>query len=486
MTWKRVVLSAGLAMAIAIPADAQRVLYVNGATGNDNVPLSSNSASTPWRTIGRASWGSTNRNSPNAAEAARAGDTIMVAGGTYSFGGTISDRWGVVYNPVNQGTSGSPIVFRAQGAVRLTAPSTRSPVIGCHERNYIIWEGQFELDEAQISVTADTGTVVLAGGTGCGVDGIFIDGNGMPSYVDNHTGVRVESCQSCFVRNSTITDVRHQRGNHNGSAVMLYNSDNTLIEHNYIYSVDNAVFIKGVFGVSDYQSGTIVRRNLMENCDECVTVSDSRASRIYQNVIRNSVIGVNLLAREAGAYYHPVDDWVVNNTVDGMSQACIFVNGGDWHENVRVWNNVLSNCFTANYRSGGPFTANQARIDWEHNVYGSFSLFGDDSNPGEIASFSQWRSAYGHDGASPASVNANPQYVNPASGDFRLCEGPGAPGASCAAVSPASIGVDILDVDGDGSTSDTIRAGAYVTNAEVIGPATGLPRAPRGLTIRTP
>jgi hypothetical protein len=282
-------------------------------------------------------------------------------------------------------------------------------------------------------------------------------------------------------------DVRSQSGNHNGSAVMLYNSDNTLIEHNYIYSVDNGVFIKGVFNVNDYQSGTIVRRNLMVNCEECITVSDSRASRIYQNVVRDSQIGLMLLAREAGTYYHPIDDWFVNNTINGMTQACVMLNGGDWHENVRVWNNVLSNCQVANYRSGGNFSSNRARVSWEHNVYGPFTIFADDANAGEISSFTQWRSAYGHDAQAPASVNANPLFVSTANGDFRLCAGSGAPAGTCSSVSPAQgIGLDILDLDGDGSTSDAIRAGAYVTNVEVIGPATGLPRAPRGLSIRTP
>lgn len=487
MTWNRVVVLAGLAVACALPAQAQRVLYVDGTLGNDSTTIAANSPAAPWRSIGRAAWGSTNRNSPNSAEAAQPGDTVVVAAGTYSFSGTVSNRWGVLYNPVNQGLSGSPITFRAQGNVRLSAPYTQSPVLGCYQRNYITWEGPFELNEASIAITPDTGTVVMTSATGCGVDGIVIDGNGAPPYDDNHTGVRVEGCQSCFVRNSTISDVRSLRGNHNGSAVMLYNSDNTLIEHNYIFSVDNAVFIKGVFNVSDYQSGTIVRRNLMANCDECVTVSDSRASRIYQNVIRDSEIGLHLLAREAGAYYHPVEDWFINNTVNNMSQACVLVTGGDHFQNVRVWNNVLSNCRVANYRSALAFSSNRAVVSWEHNVYGPFTIFADDANAGEISSFTQWRSAYGHDAQAPASVNANPLFVSTANGDFRLCAGSGAPAGTCSSVSPAQgIGLDILDLDGDGSTSDAIRAGAYVTNVEVIGPATGLPRAPRGLSIRTP
>ena len=60
-----------------------RTLYVNSATGNDATTYANNSASTPWRTIGRAAWGSTNYASPNAAQAAQAGDTVLIEAGIY-------------------------------------------------------------------------------------------------------------------------------------------------------------------------------------------------------------------------------------------------------------------------------------------------------------------------------------------------------------------------------------------------------------------
>ena len=469
-----------------LSASAQTTLYVDGTIGNDAVSRSSNTAATPWRTIGRAAWGSTNRSSPNSAEAARAGDTVVVASGTYNYSGTVSNRFSAVYNPVNEGTSpSSTITFQASGAVRLTAPSAAAPVIGCHTRNYVIWQGLFQLDEASISITADTGTVVLVGATGCGVNGISVDGDGAPTYVDNHTGVRIELCQSCFVRNSTITDVRHPNGNHNGSGVMLYNSDNSIIENNFIYDVDNAIFIKGVFGVNDPQSGTIIRRNRLENCDECITVSDSQNSRIYQNVIRNAQIGLNLLARESGAYYHPVGDWFVNNTVYNMTSTCIYLGGSSIYENVRVWNNILTNCNVANLRESTTFPSGNSVVDWEHNNYSGFTTFADDTANGTYT-ISLWKSTFAQDSAAPAGSTSDPVHVNAAGGDFRLCTGVGAPVSTCTGASPVSaLAIDVLDLDGDGSTSDTVRAGAYVNNNEVIGllaPGLG---APTGLRITT-
>ncbi len=483
MNWMRTVFTAGFLLLGALPAVAQTTLYVNGATGNDSVSRAQNSAQTPWRTIGRAAWGSTNRNAPVPSEAAQAGNTVVIAAGTYNFSGTIGNRWGVVYNPVNSGSSASsPITFLASGVVNLTAPATQSPVIGCYERNHIIWRGPFNLDEANITVTADTGVAVLSGGvTGCGIDGAIIDGDGDPGYVDNHNGVRVEGCTSCFIRNTTIHDVRVPNRNHNGSGVMLYDSYNTLIENNRIYDSDNAVFIKGVRS-NAAQSGTIVRNNLFENCSECVTVSHSQNSRVYQNVIRNAGIGVYIFAEDTDPFSHPVGDWVFNNTISNMNQACMFYRGLGT-QNVRVWNNVMASCTYIHYMEG-TFSTNQSIIDWEHNAYFSYGTFADDASSGTL-SFAQWPSVTGHDLAAPAAISADPRFVS--ASDYRLCTGPGAPAASCTAASPArSLGIDLYDLDRDGSTTDVIPAGAYVTNTEVIGPGAGTSTPPPPTTPSAP
>ena len=65
----------GVAMFLAVSTAQAKDLYVNGTSGNDGVSYATNSASTPWRSLGRAVWGNASISSPSSSEAARAGDT---------------------------------------------------------------------------------------------------------------------------------------------------------------------------------------------------------------------------------------------------------------------------------------------------------------------------------------------------------------------------------------------------------------------------
>ena len=484
MRSRTLLLAIGLVIATSLPAYARSTLYVSPSpTGDDSrTYVQAQNPLTPWATIGRAAWGSTNRAIPNAGQAAQAGDTVMITSATYNFAGVVDNRFDAVYNPVNQGTSSvNRITFQATGPVTLTAPATQSPVIGCNVKNHIVWKGPFSLNEASISIHPDTGTVVMTGATGCGVDGISVDGDGDPGYVDNHNGVRIEFCTGCFVRNSTIFDVNlPSNPNHNQAGIMLYDSDDTIIEHNYITDVDTAIFVKGVHGLTS-QAGTIIRYNLLVDCGDCVIISFSENARVYQNVIRDSGFGIYLLAEGVDPFRHPVGDWMFNNTIDGMSKAC--VNGqGSWHENVRVWNNIMTNCAWANYFNGN-FNSSGAVIDWEHNNYFANNRVAGD-NSGNRTTLAQWTAAFTHDLAAPAAIDTDPRYADAVSNDFRLCTGAGAPLAGCVGASAArTLGVDLYDLDTDGSTIDIIPAGAYITNNEVIGPNFGAIQAPTNLRI---
>ena len=112
---------------------------------------------------------------------------------------------------------------------------------------------------------------------------------------------------------------------------------------------------------------------------------------------------------------------------------------------------------------------------FEHNLYYGFSTFARINY--NTYSFAAWKSTFNRDSANPETLNANPLFVNASGVDFRLEDG-----------SPArNRGVDILDLNHNGSTTDSITLGAYIVGDEVIGPTNhSSPSAPVNLRILVP
>lgn len=92
-------------------------LNVDASLGNDANTYAQVAAGThSWASIGRAAWGSTNREARVAAQAAAAGDTTEVEDGTYSVQQS-GDRFAPGFITENTGSIGSLITFKAMGEV---------------------------------------------------------------------------------------------------------------------------------------------------------------------------------------------------------------------------------------------------------------------------------------------------------------------------------------------------------------------------------
>jgi hypothetical protein len=492
MKGMRVFFALGLIHLSVLTASAQQTLYVNGTTGNDAVPRANNSASTPWRTIGRAAWGSTNRSAPNAGEAARAGDTVLIAGGTYTTSVAVNDRWGIVYNPANSGQPNQYITFTCVGDCILGAPNANAPVIGSDGKNYIKWFADVaqghtwqiqayapqsgSASATQVNTAPDTGPVVCHGATGCWIEGADIDGGVQTDYTDNYNGIRIENAPSTVARNNTIRNVRNLANTGNGSAFTIYGSPNTIVENNYATNVGSAVGIKdNPFTLP--QNNMRIRYNKFDGVDRCFSWSTTTEDRnyIYQNVCVNAIIG--LIVTGGGL----TNDWIFNNTFYNISGTAVYPTsmgaGG------RFWNNIVVNANRVVLVEAGSMPGTNV-IDLQHNVYSGHPVFysGADAN----RSLSQFRGLYGgQESIAPLSIEANPLFVNAPQGDFRLCTGAGQPAASCTGASPAlAVAVDIFDLDGDGSTTDVIRAGATITGSEVFGVPNGIQRPSPPTNVR--
>lgn len=463
-------ISISLALACAFPLSAEaKTLYVDITTGNDAIGYSTNSASTPWRTIGRAAWGSTNRTAPNSSEAAQAGDTVIVAAGTYSTAGT-DDRWGVAYNPANSGTSGSPITFQAQGTVVLTLSSSRGPIIGANAKNYITWKG-FTINEANAPTHADTGSVTFLSSTGSSAENLILDGNGDPGYGDNHPGIRIEYSVSITAKNNVIRNYHTSVVNRvNGAGVQVYNSKGLTIEHNEIYNCGSGIFLKAIGFIGDTPTLSeysnmqdVVRYNLIHDVVHGLVhhrhyhSSSTVYVLWYQNIVRDATLGGITLWGFLGD--GPSNGRFINNTIDGAVNG-IYLKSETLTNN---WNNLLqNNLITAstnlavfNEPPTGAASFELDRASFAENWYWTFPTFLTETSGNKT--LSQFQSTY--PGQEPGGTSGtNPSYVNAGGNDFHLSAG-----------SPALTAGRVVHSIG-GANGDAIPVGAYITGSEVIGP----------------
>jgi nitrous oxidase accessory protein NosD len=465
---KRMFQLLALSLALLGAAAQAKTLYVNGSTGSDSVSYAANSASQPWRTVGRAVWGSTNYNSQNASEAAKAGDTVIVAPGVYDTNASNGTRYIPLYNPANSGSSGAPITIKAQtpGSVELRASqsSRGQPIIGTYSRNWVVWDG-FLIDERYVVTTADTGPVVVWESNNVTVQNLTIRGYGR-GWADNHNGIRIERVNNVTLRGNRISGYNDGPAGMNGSGITMYYTQAATIENNDIYDSNTGIFVKGVI------SGPIViRKNLVHNVMHGIlfggigTTTASNGAQAYNNIVYNCYACIAFIGYDNVS---PANVVVANNTVldananrSSDGGAILFRGNYSGYRNIRVVNNIF-----AQSRAGAVAWENQiSQVTMSNNVYHGNNVTGELAYRG-YATLQQWASASGKD--TSGSMQVDPQFVNLSGMDLKLRSGSPLIGA----------GIDVLDLNGNGSTTDRFNIGAYALGNEVIGPAGASSEAP--------
>lgn len=433
-------------------------LYVNGSTGNDSVSYASNSESNPWRTVGRAAWGSTSRGSQNGAEGARAGDVVIVAAGTYDTSAASGQRYDPIYNPVNSGTSSAPITFKANGVVNLRSSTSTSsqPIIGTYNRSWIVWDG-FRVDERYVPTARDTGPVVIWQSQNVTVQNVQITGFSR-NWADNHNGIRIEYGNNITIRGNTISGYNESSAGMNGAAITLYHSQTVIIENNEISQATTGIFVKGLV-----DGPVTIRKNLVHDVDYGIlfggigTAQASNGAKAYSNIIYNCWACVSFIGYDNVS---PANVVVANNTLlygdrnnQGEGGAVLFRPGYSGYRNIRVFNNMISNS-----RAGIVSWENQvSQVTLGYNAYYQNTLVGQIGSS-RYTSLAQWQST-GKD--SSGALSLNPLFVSLSALNLKVQSGSPLAGA----------GLDILDLNGNGSTTDRVNIGAYALGNEVIGPS---------------
>ncbi len=454
-TTMRVVIAGIFVLAASVPAMAKE-LYVDVSRGSDSVSYAQNNANNPWASIGRAAWGASNRNSPNSSQAAQAGDTVHVAGGTYSTTQGSGERYEPIYNPVNNGTPGNPITFIADGTVTLQS-STNSggePIIGTYGRSHIVWDG-FYIDEINVNTTADTGPVVVWQSDNVAIQNLTVRGKTV-NWGDNHNAIRIEYSTDSLIRNNRLSNVRGGANQYNGSAIMLYDSSRITIEHNEISDSQGGIFIKGAYGATANHEIT-VRYNLLYDLGVGIThgivnnAGRAFGARTYQNIVHSSGSGIIFIGYNGSS---PANIDVVNNTLYNNSNGFYLKPDTGGYRDIVFCNNIVR---SGNVGIQGEDISDVSNTEFSHNIYSGVGTHA------RIAytnySLASWRSNFSQD--SVGSSDADPLFQNASALDFRLGSGSPASGA----------GTDVLNLTGSGAGA-TINMGAYVTGDEIIGVTT--------------
>ncbi|HEX4925841.1 MAG TPA: right-handed parallel beta-helix repeat-containing protein [Bdellovibrionales bacterium] len=435
------------------PAEGAKFLYVDAANGNDSITRAENSSARPWASLGRAVWGSTNRASPNPAEAANAGDIVIVRAGIYNASSGSESRYVPAFNPVNSGTPGRPIVIKAEGRVTLQSTNGTGPVAGVWDSHYIVWDG-FYIDETNVRSRPDTGPMVVWGTENVIIQNMEIRGINA-EWQDNHNAIRLEYVRNVLVRGNNIYGTRGATGTNphqNSSAIMLYDCEDVIFEYNTIHDAAGGIFVKGDHaGDNPLQQRITIRNNVLYNIGSAALnflALYEGGARVHNNVVRDSFFGLKMTSWDGGL---PANLTVANNTFVNNTYS-IFLWGGQGGT-VPMWRNIV---FANNIFHGAQAIYQEANligdVTFRHNLYFGGTVY-------NRMSLAEWQAAYNQDVMNPMSRFTDPLFNSLMNFDYRLQ--PGSPALQG--------GVDILDLDRDGLTEDPTPLGAYRTGMERIG-----------------
>jgi len=389
---------------------------------------------------------------------AQAGDTVYFRGGAYKAPVTPSSGYTPAFHPVNSGTDGNPITFKAyQGewpfidnTINQGSASTVAS-FGAYNNNHIVWDG-FQTKAVPDAQNQAKGFVMYQSNNICLKNSII---EGCTSGSSNNNCVRLDYAENALIENNKLFNARSLIGiDVNSAAIMSYHAYNMVVRNNNIYDSSTAVYDK-----YDGQNNAYSHNHIWD-CDYGFHLNVNgltcSGTQVYQNIIRNisatwaiEIVGAgdNNGAAEGFKFFNNV---IFNS--QGISEDSPGVAGTEIYNNIIVQGNDGLRLYTG------------ASAYVDNNGYFNIARWNIDSYAGAYyTDFSAWQSSVNVD---IHSLNADPLFVNVGGSsveDYKLLPG-----------SPYT-----------GAGRDNLDAGAYVTGNEIIGfMADHAPLPPKELIIR--
>jgi len=222
---------------------------------------------------------------------------------------------------------------------------------------------------------------------------------------------------------NTIYNIGTTVINNDAHAIGIQGGANGIIEDNYCYNTGDAIALYAF--TNQELKNTVIRRNIIRDthtiggitngygislmCDND-SLSDKSGNQIYQNIVINCTVGIRVQYEDEVVVY--------NNVMESCNRGFEATrNYNGLGANVKLKNNIFSNnTYHINFRTG----ATDFVLDSNYNLF--YPTSGTKFNyRGTDQSFSQWKSnAKSGCVFDSNSIEGNPVFVNPGSGNFRL------------------------------------------------------------------
>lgn len=292
---------------------------------------------------------------------ALAGDTVYFLEGIYEIPDE-DPRYGrpqyhAYLEPYNSGTADAPILFAAYPGAEVVMNGTVAAdsdelvrIFSTSDKDYIIFDG-FVIQSnnghkmGSIIVGYDSSNWTRTA-IGCIIRNcVFTGGSDIITSSDNRECIRIEWSQDTVVSNCTIAHVRQQGSGlvdwHNTSAIKLYHTRNTIIEHCEIFDCS-----EGIYDKSD-GLGTVIRFNYLHgNAEGMVFTSFNNDNyshddcTVYHNLFSNNK---RCIGDVTEALSHSNNLTIRNNTLycDSADSSCSVGIGFGAGTGKRNLNNVV-------------------------------------------------------------------------------------------------------------------------------------------------